>query len=375
MADKDLYAILGVSRSASPDEIKKAYRKLSMKWHPDRNPENKEAAEKKFKEISKAYEILSDEQKKATYDRYGFDAASGQNGPGGFGGGGGFSDIFGDVFGDIFGGGRQSGSQRQQRGRDLAYELDLSLEDAVQGKETQIRIPTQVKCDKCQGSGATDKSSKKTCSTCNGAGQVRMQQGFFSIAQPCPNCQGKGQIIENPCDKCHGAGRVKDTRTLTVNIPAGVDTGDRIRLSGEGEAGELGAPSGDLYVEVRVRKHPIFTREGDNLHCEMPIGFVTACLGGEIEVPTLAGRVKLTIPAETQTGKTFRLRGKGVKSVRSHSTGDLYCTVNIETPVNLSSQQKDLLLQFDQTVTDGGKRHAPKEKGFLDSVKDFFDNL
>ncbi|SUO95438.1 molecular chaperone DnaJ [Suttonella ornithocola] len=377
MAEKDLYAILGVSRSASPDEIKKAYRKLSMKWHPDRNPDNKEEAEKKFKEISKAYEILSDAQKKSTYDRFGFDAASGQGGGfGGFGGSGAsFSDIFGDVFGDIFGGGRGGSSQRQNRGRDLAYELDLSLEEATQGKEVQIKIPTQVKCKKCSGTGATEKSKKKTCPTCNGAGQVRMQQGFFSIAQPCPTCQGRGQVIENPCDECHGSGRVKDTRTLNVNIPAGVDTGDRIRLNGEGEAGEMGGPAGDLYVEVRVRKHPIFTREGDHLYCEMPISFVTACLGGEIEVPTLGGKVMLTIPAETQTGKTFRLRGKGVKSVRSYAAGDLYCTVSIETPVNLSKEQKDLLQQFEKTLHAGGQRHAPKESGFLNRVKEFFDNL
>ena len=378
MADKDLYAILGVPRSASQAEIKKGYRKLSMKWHPDRNPDNKAEAEIKFKEISKAYEILCDEQKKATYDRFGFDAANGQGGNGfggGFNAGGGFSDIFGDVFGDIFGAGRQGSGQRQNRGRDLAYELDLSLEEAVQGAEKKIRIPTQVTCNNCHGSGMTKKSTKKTCPTCHGSGQVRIQQGFFSIAQTCPTCHGKGYVIENPCEKCHGTGRVKDLRTLSVNIPAGVDSGDRIRLSGEGEAGERGAPAGDLYVEVRVRKHPIFTREGDNLHCNMPIAFVTACLGGEIEVPTLGGRVKLMIPAETQTGKAFRLRGKGVKSVRSNAAGDLYCTINIETPVKLSKEQKALLLQFDRTVNDGGQRHAPKEKGFLDSVKEFFDNL
>lgn len=375
MADKDLYAILGVERSASQAEIKKGYRKLSMKWHPDRNPDHKTEAERRFKEISKAYEILSDEQKKAAYDRFGFDAVNGQGGGGFSAGAGGFSDIFGDVFGDIFGAGRQSGGQQQNRGRDLAYELDLSLEEAVQGTEKQIRIPTQVRCDNCHGNGMTEKSRKKTCSTCHGSGQVRMQQGFFSIAQTCPTCHGKGQIIENPCARCRGSGRMKDIRTLSVNIPAGVDSGDRIRLSGEGEAGERGAPAGDLYVEVRVRKHPIFTREGDNLHCNMPIAFVAACLGGEIEVPTLGGRVKLSIPAETQTGKVFRLRGKGVKSVRSNATGDLYCTVNIETPVNLSKAQKELLHKFDKTVNDGGQRHAPKEKGFLDSVKEFFDNL
>lgn len=377
MAEKDLYAILGVSRSASADEIKKAYRKLSMKWHPDRNPDNKEEAEAKFKEINKAYEILSDEQKKATYDRFGFDAATGQGGAGGFGGFGGanFSDVFGDMFGDIFGGGRSGSQRRQTHGRDLGYQLDLSLEEAVNGKEVQIKVATQVKCTKCHGSGAKESSKVKTCSTCNGAGQVRMQQGFFSIAQPCPTCSGRGQVIEDPCDKCYGTGRVKDNKTLTVNIPSGVDTGDRIRLSGEGEAGENGAPSGDLYVEVHVRKHPIFTRDGDDLHCNMPLSFVTACLGGEIEVPTLGGRVMLTIPPETQTGKIFRLKGKGVKSVRSNRVGDLFCTVNIETPVNLSKEQKELLKQFDESVNVGGERHAPKAASFIDKVKDFFDNL
>lgn len=377
MADKDLYNILGISKGATKEEIKKAYRKMAAKHHPDRNPGDKDA-EQRFKDVKKAYEILSDDQKRAIYDQHGFDAASG-NGPGGFGGtggfgGGNFGDIFGDVFGDIFGGGRQGG-QRQNRGRDLAYELDLSLEEAVAGCEKKLRIPTQVACKQCDGTGATEKSSKRTCPSCQGAGQVRMQQGFFSIAQTCPNCKGKGLLIENPCDRCHGDGRVREQKTLTVNIPAGVDTGDRIRLSGEGEAGENGAPSGDLFVEVRVRKHALFTREGDDLHCEMPISFVTACLGGELEVPTLSGRVNLTIPAETQTGKTFRLRGKGVKSVRSRSEGDLYCTINIETPVKLSSKQKELLEEFGKTIEAGGNRHAPKEKGFFDSVKSFFDNL
>ena len=378
MAEKDLYNILGVAKTASQDDIKKAFRKLAMKYHPDRNPDNREEAEAKFKEAKAAYDILSDEQKRATYDRYGYDAASG-NGGGGFGGfgAGGFNaDGFGDIFGDIFGGGRNRGGTRQQaRGHDLAYELDLSLEEAVNGGEKRIRIPTYVRCKNCSGSGATEKSVKRNCPGCNGSGQVRMQQGFFSIAQACPQCGGKGQIIENPCTDCHGDGRVKQQKTLNVNIPAGVDNGDRIRLSGEGEAGERGAPAGDLYVEIHVRKHPIFAREGDNLHCAMPISFVTAALGGDLEVPTLGGRVMLTVPPETQTGKTFRLKGKGVKSVRSRTTGDLYCTVNIETPVNLSKAQKDILADFGKTLNEGGKTHAPKEKGFLDSVKKFFDNL
>ena len=380
MAEKDLYNILGVAKTASQDDIKKAFRKLAMKYHPDRNPDNREEAEAKFKEAKAAYDILSDEQKRAHYDRYGYEAASGNGAGGGFGGfgAGGFNaDVFGDIFGDIFGGGRNRGGARQQqaRGHDLAYELDLSLEEAVNGGEKRIRIPTYVRCKNCSGSGATEKSVKRNCPGCGGSGQVRMQQGFFSIAQACPQCGGKGQIIENPCTDCHGDGRVKQQKTLNVNIPAGVDNGDRIRLSGEGEAGERGAAAGDLYVEIRVRKHPIFAREGDNLHCAMPISFVTAALGGDLEVPTLGGRVMLTVPPETQTGKTFRLKGKGVKSVRSRSTGDLYCTVNIETPVNLSKAQKDILADFGKTLNEGGKTHAPKEKGFLDSVKKFFDNL
>ena len=376
MADKDLYKILGVNKNATQEELKRAYRKLTMELHPDRNPDNREEAERKFKEMKAAYDILSDEQKRATYDRYGYEAASGNGAGGGFGGfgAGGFNA---DVFGDIFGGGRgnRGGARQQTRGHDLAYELDLSLEEAVNGGEKRIRIPTYVRCKTCSGSGATEKSVKRNCPGCNGSGQVRMQQGFFSIAQACPQCGGKGQIIENPCTDCHGDGRVKQQKTLNVNIPAGVDNGDRIRLSGEGEAGERGAAAGDLYVEIRVRKHPIFAREGDNLHCAMPISFVTAALGGDLEVPTLGGRVMLTVPPETQTGKTFRLKGKGVKSVRSRTTGDLYCTVNIETPVNLSKAQKDILADFGKTLNEGGKTHAPKEKGFLDSVKKFFDNL
>jgi len=378
MAEKDLYNILGVAKTASQDDIKKAFRKLAMKYHPDRNPDNREEAEAKFKEAKAAYDILSDEQKRATYDRYGYEGAAGRGGGGvgGCGAGGFNADVFGDIFGDIFGGGRNRGGARQQaRGHDLAYELDLSLEEAVNGGEKRIRIPTYVRCKNCSGTGATEKSVKRNCPGCGGTGQIRMQQGFFSIAQPCPQCGGKGQIIENPCTDCHGDGRVKQQKTLNVNIPAGVDSGDRIRLSGEGEAGERGAAAGDLYVEIRVRKHPIFAREGDNLHCAMPISFVTAALGGDLEVPTLGGRVMLTVPPETQTGKTFRLKGKGVKSVRSRAVGDLYCTVNIETPVNLSKTQKDILADFGKTLNEGGKTHAPKEKGFLDSVKKFFDNL
>ncbi|MBR1376141.1 MAG: molecular chaperone DnaJ [Cardiobacteriaceae bacterium] len=367
MAEKDLYAILGVARGASADEIKKAYRKLSMKWHPDRNPDNKEEAEKKFKEINKAYEILSDQEKRQIYDNYGFDAATGQAGAGGFGAGG-FADIFGGVFDNIFGGGRQ-----ERRGKDLLYPLDLSLEEAAEGKEVRISIPTQVSCDKCKGTGAAEGSGRKTCPGCRGQGQIRRDQGFFSIAQTCPQCAGVGTVVEKPCEKCHGNGRIKDTRELTVNIPAGVDTGDRIRVAGAGEAGRGGVQAGDLFVEVRIRKHQIFQREGDQLYCSIPISFATACLGGEVEVPTLAGKVKLTIPAETQTGRIFRVRGKGVKGVRSNAAGDLFCTVKIETPVNLSKEQKELLRQFADSLTTGGANHQPKDSGFINKVKDFFD--
>lgn len=378
MANKDLYEILGVSKTASEEEIKKAYRKLTNKYHPDKNLDNKEEAEAKFKEVKAAYDILSDSQKRSVYDRYGYDAVTGQGaGGGGFGGGfGGFDGGFEDVFSSIFGGGRSSRqSQQQNRGRDLSYEFELSLEEAVHGVEREIKLTTAVKCSHCHGSGMKEKSVKKTCHTCGGHGQVRMQQGFFSLAQTCPTCQGSGQIIENPCDECRGHGRVRDTKRLKVTIPAGVDTGDRIRLNGEGEAGERGGVAGDLYIDIVVRKHPIFERDGDDLMCNIPISFTTAALGGELEVPTLGGRVMLSIPAETQTGKTFRLRGKGVKSVRSSSTGDLYCTVTVETPVNLSAEQKALLQQFAATLNEGGKQHAPQEKSFFDKVKQFFDDL
>lgn len=373
MTNKNLYELLGVSKTASQEEIKKAFRRQAMKYHPDRNPD--ESALETFKEIKQAYDILSNEQKRATYDRFGFDAAMGNGGgqAGGFGGGN-FSDIFGEMFGDIFGGGRQ-GQRRSNKGRDLLYEMDLTLEEAVFGCVKTIKLSTLVKCDSCHGSGMGEKSKKKTCSTCKGSGQVRMQQGFFSIAQPCPTCKGKGEIIENPCEKCRGEGRVPKNISESVSIPAGVDTGDRIRIAGKGEAGENGAAAGDLFVEIRVRKHTIFTRDGDHLHCEMPISFATAALGGEIEVPTLNGRVKFKIDAETQTGKTFRLKGKGVKSIRSNQAGDLYCTIYVETPVNLSKKQKELLAEFDGTLKNGGNRHVPKEKGFMDKVKDFIDNL
>lgn len=378
MADKDLYSILGISREADQDEIKKAYRRQAMKMHPDRNPDDPDA-EEKFKEIQQAYDILSDESKRAAYDRFGLDAAKGNfsgAGAGGFSGfsSAGFSDVFGDVFGDIFGSAR-TGAEMNRRGHDLAYQLEISLEEAFSGTEAPIRYASLVRCDSCKGSGAEAGSGKKTCPNCKGSGQIRMQQGFFSVAQTCGKCRGRGEIIEKPCKTCNGSGRVRQQRSLNVKVEAGMDTGDRIRLSGYGEAGELGGPPGDLYVEIHVREHPIFVREGNDLFCEVPIDFYTACLGGELEVPTLNGRLKLTIPDETQTGKLFRLRGKGMKSWRSGQTGDLYCRVIIETPVKLSKKQKELLEDFQKSLGDDSNKHAPKQNSWLDNVKNFFDNL
>ncbi|GGO78522.1 chaperone protein DnaJ [Marinobacterium nitratireducens] len=377
MSKRDYYEVLGVSRDTSDRDIKKAYRRMAMKFHPDRNPGDAEA-EDKFKEVNEAYEVLSDAQKKAAYDQYGH--AGLEQGAGGFGGGGfdgSFSDIFGDVFGDIFGGG--GGGRRRssvQRGADLRYNLDLSLEEAVRGVEKSIKVPTLVPCDTCDGSGAKPGTSAKACGTCGGHGQVRMQQGFFSVQQTCPTCRGEGKVISDPCGSCRGHGRVEKVKTLSVKIPPGVDTGDRIRLSGEGEAGSHGGPAGDLYVQVNVQQHPIFERDGRNLYCEVPISFVDAALGGELEVPTLDGRVKLRVPAETQTGKLFRLRGKGVSPVRGGPTGDLLVRVVIETPVHLTSRQKELLKEFQQATEEGSDhKHSPKKTSFFDSVKQFFEDM
>ncbi|GGP80323.1 molecular chaperone DnaJ [Shewanella ulleungensis] len=374
MSKRDYYEVLGVARDTSEREIKKAYKRLAMKYHPDRNPGDK-AAEASFKEIKEAYEILTDSDKKAAYDQFGHAGVDPNRG--GHGGGqGDFGDIFGDVFGDIFGGGRRGGGQRQAaRGSDLRYNLELSLEEAVRGLTKELRIPTLAACDLCDGSGAKKGSSATTCGTCHGQGQVQMRQGFFAVQQACPTCHGRGKIIKDPCSKCHGEGRVEKSKTLSVKIPAGVDTGDRIRLTGEGEAGEFGAPPGDLYVQVSVREHAIFTRDANNLYCEVPISFSKAALGGEIEVPTLDGKVSLKIPTETQTGRMFRLRGKGVKSVRSHAVGDLLCKVVMETPVNLNEKQKELLREFEATLTGESKKHSPKAEGFFDGVKKFFQDL
>lgn len=374
MSKRDYYEVLGVEKSATEREIKKAYKKMAMKYHPDRTQGDK-ALEDKFKEIQEAYEILTDDQKRAAYDQYGHAGVDPNRGGAGFGGGADFGDIFGDVFGDIFGGGRGGRQSRARQGADLRYNLELSLEEAVRGKDVEIRVPTLVGCEVCDGSGAKKGTSPKTCPTCHGQGQVQMRQGFFAVQQTCPTCSGRGKIIADPCNNCHGQGRVEKTKTLSVKIPAGVDTGDRIRLNGEGEAGEAGAPAGDLYVQVHVRQHDIFTRDGSNLYCEVPLSFTTAALGGELQVPTLDGKVKLKVAPETQTGRMFRLRGKGVKSVRSGATGDLMCKVVVETPVNLSSRQKDLLKELDDSMGDEKAKHRPKEQGFFDGVKKFFDDL
>lgn len=370
MSKRDYYEILGVSRDVSEQELKKAYRRVAMKFHPDRNPGDEES-ENKFKEASEAYEVLSDPNKRAAYDQFGHagvDGAAGMGGGAGAGGGfGNFSDIFGDVFGDIFGGGRPGGPSR---GADLRYTLELSLEDAVRGTTVKIQVPTLTACKTCSGSGAKAGSKPVTCSTCNGMGQVRIQQGFFSVQQTCPNCRGKGKIISDPCRDCHGQGRVEEVKTLSVKVPPGVDTGDRIRLAGEGEAGSDGGPAGDLYVQVAVKEHEIFTRDGRNLYCEIPISITDACLGGEIEVPTLDGRVKLKVPAETQTGKLFRLRSKGVAPVRGGAPGDLLCRVEVETPVNLTSKQKALLEDLRASMSEG--KNSPRQSSWFEGMKSFF---
>jgi len=376
MAKRDYYEVLGVSKNASEAELKKAYRKLAMKHHPDRNKGNSAQAEENFKEAKEAYEILSDAQKRAAYDQFGHAGVDASMGGGRGAASGGFGDIFDSVFGDIFGGAAGGGGrQRVYRGSDLAYDLEMTLEEAIAGNTVKVRIPTHKECETCHGSGAKKGTSAVTCNTCQGHGQVRMSQGFFSVQQTCPECRGSGKVIKEPCSDCHGQGRVRDNKTISVKVPPGVDTGDRIRLSGEGEPGENGGPSGDLYVNVRVKEHAIFKRDDADLSCEVPIGFVTASLGGEFEVPTLDGKVALKIPPETQSGKVFRLRGKGVKTVRGSHTGDLLCKVTVETPVNLTSQQKELLEEFDESMQEGGKRHSPKESSWLDSVKSFFEDM
>ncbi len=372
MSERDYYEVLSVSKDATASELKKAYRRLAMKYHPDRNQESPDA-EAKFKEAKEAFEVLNDPQKRATYDQYGH---AGLKQAGGFGGGGSdFGDIFGDVFGDIFGGGRSRG-QRVSRGDDLQYNLKVSLEDAVSGTEVSIDIPTLVQCKACEGDGAKPGTKATQCSTCNGIGQVRMQQGFFSVQQTCPTCRGAGKTISDPCVDCRGQGRVQEKKTLSVKIPAGVDNGDRIRLGGEGEAAENGGTPGDLYVVISVNSHKIFTRDGSNLHCTMPIDIATAALGGELEVPTLKGKVTLKIPTGTQTEKMFRLRSKGIKSVHGGPIGDLLCKVKVETPISLTAEQKELLRKFSDTMSgSNGQKHSPQKHSWLDGVKSFFDEM
>ncbi|MCI2262604.1 molecular chaperone DnaJ [Xanthomonas indica] len=374
MSKRDYYEVLGVARTASDDELKKAYRRCAMKYHPDRNPGD-QAAEAAFKECKEAYEVLSDGNRRRMYDAHGH--AAFEHGMGGMGGGPGgpdMGDIFGDLFGNIFGG-AGGGGRAPRRGADIGYVLELDLEEAVAGIERRIEIPTLSECEHCHGSGSED-GKVETCVTCHGRGQVRIQRGIFAMQQTCPHCAGRGQIVQNPCGVCHGAGRVEETKVLSVKIPAGVDNGDRIRLSGEGEAGPAGTPPGDLYVEVRVREHAIFQRDGDDLHCEVPIRISQAALGDTVRVATLGGEAEIRIPAETQTGKLFRLRGKGVRSVRSRSEGDLYCRVVVETPINLTADQRKLLEQFESTFTgEDARKHSPKSATFIDGVKGFWDRM
>ena len=372
MTKRDYYEVLGVSRDAGDEDLKKAYRRLAMKYHPDRNRDGKEA-EDRFKEAKEAYEVLSDARKRAAYDQFGHDGVNAGAGMGAGFHGAGFRDIFDEVFGDIFG--ARGGGQRVYRGADLRYELSLSLEEAVYGTTAKIQVPSLVTCNTCDGSGAAPGSSPVSCATCDGQGQVRMQQGFFSIQQTCPRCRGSGKVITDPCKSCRGEGRLRERKTLSVKVPPGVDVGDRIRLAAEGEAGQHGGPPGDLYVEISVREHPLFVRDGVNLYCEVPISFATAALGGELELPTLNGRVSLKIPPETQSGKLFRLRGKGVKPVRGGPVGDLVCKVQVETPVKLSAKQKALLREFDESLRGSEGKHDPKASSWLDSVRSFFESL
>ena len=371
MSKRDFYEILGVNRDASDEELKKAYRKLAMKHHPDRNPDNPKA-EEHFKEAKEAYEILSDSSKRTAYDQYGHAGVDPQAGMGGGAGAGGFADAFGDIFGDIFGGGGgRGGRSNVYRGADLRYNLEISLEDAARGAETKIRIPTMEKCEPCNGSGAKPGTQPVTCTTCGGHGQVRMQQGFFSIQQTCPKCHGSGKMVQNPCTSCQGSGRVKQHKTLVVKIPSGVDEGDRIRLTGEGEDGVNGGPPGDLYVVIQIKAHQVFQRDHDDLHCEMPVSFTVAALGGEIDIPTLDGHAKMKIPAETQSGKVFRLRGKGIKGVRSQHHGDLMCHMVVETPVSLTERQKELLRELEE-INQSNEMQNPRAKSWMDKVKAFF---
>jgi molecular chaperone DnaJ len=374
MAKRDFYEVLGVPKNASDEEIKKSYRKMAMKFHPDRNQDNgAKEAEGKFKEAKEAYEMLSDPQKRAAYDQHGH-AGVDPNMRGGGEGFGGFAEAFGDIFGDMFGQqrGRAGGGRQVFRGGDLSYAMEVTLEEAAKGKDAQIRIPSHDNCEVCSGTGAKPGTQAKTCGTCGGAGAVQMRQGFFSVQQPCPTCRGAGKTIADPCTACQGQGQIKKTKTLEVKIPAGIDGGMRIRSSGNGEPGTNGGPPGDLYIEIRLKKHDIFERDGDDLHCSVPISMVTAALGGEIDVPTLEGKAAIDMPEGTQTGKQFRLRGKGIKGVRGSYPGDLYCHITVETPVKLSEHQRKLLKELDESFKKGGSKHSPTGDSWTDRLKSFF---
>ncbi|MBW9088364.1 molecular chaperone DnaJ [Rhizobium wenxiniae] len=375
MAKADFYEILGVAKSADEKELKSAFRKMAMKYHPDKNPGDAEA-EKKFKELNEAYETLKDPQKRAAYDRYGHAAfeQGGMGGGGGFGGGaGGFSDIFEDIFGEMMGGGRARRSAGgRERGADLRYNMEISLEEAYNGKTAQIRVPTSITCDVCTGSGAKPGTQPKTCGTCQGSGRVRASQGFFSVERTCPTCHGRGQTITDPCTKCHGQGRVTEERSLSVNIPAGIEDGTRIRLQGEGEAGARGGPAGDLYIFLSVTPHEFFQRDGADLYCAVPISMTTAALGGTFDVGTLDGsKSRVSVPEGTQAGKQFRLKGKGMPVLRSSQTGDLYIQIGIETPQKLTKRQRELLQEFEEISS---KENNPESTGFFARMKEFFDN-
>ncbi|RZO37503.1 MAG: molecular chaperone DnaJ [Rhodospirillaceae bacterium] len=377
MAKPDYYDTLGVNRGADEKALKSAYRKLAMKYHPDRNPDD-DAAEAKFKEVNEAYDVLKDDEKRAAYDQFGHAAFEG-GGPSGAGGGG-FADIFDEMFGDFMGGGRQAGNRGRagaSRGADLRYNMQISLEDAFQGRETQIRVPTAVTCEDCNGSGAAKGSHPTTCGMCQGRGKVRAQQGFFTIERTCPTCNGTGQVIEDPCQTCGGAGRVQKEKTLKVTIPAGVEDGTRIRLAGEGEAGAKGGGAGDLYIFVAVAPHRMFRRDAADLHIRVPIPMATAALGGSIEVPTIEGkRAKVTIPKGAQSGHQFRLRGKGMSVLRSQARGDMYIDVVVETPVNLSKRQEELLREFQgEKPAKGESTTSPESEGFFSRVKELWEDL
>ncbi len=374
MSKRDYYDVLGVEKNASEADIKRAYRRLAMKYHPDRNQDNLQSAEAKFKEAKVAYEVLMNQDARAQYDRFGHDGLEGLGAAGFSGGAAGFGDIFGDLFSDIFGAGRQS--SRQAQGANLKYTLDIDLEEAVRGKDTQIDVPRLVGCDSCSGVGARQGSRPSTCGTCAGHGQVRVQQLGFTLQQTCPKCQGRGTVITDPCPKCDGQGRVHQTTRIKVPIPAGIDHGNQIRIPGKGEAGRAGTTPGDLFVQIRIRPHSIFDRDGNDIYCEVPISVGTATLGGTVEIPTLDGRANLKIRPETQSGKRVRLRRKGVKNVHSPNVvGDLYCTLVVETPVGLTGKQKALLKEFDELVSKGGARHSPNQNNWTQRIKSFWERI